>query len=103
MGADNVPGLGAPGPDGLDDLASYDVGIGASNIVACCVLLAFLASIAIFTFTAGVTEPVSYVRISSFSLPLMVAGPSAADSQAMASSSWSRRLALMPVAPHSRA
>ena len=34
---------------------------------------AFLAAIAMFTFTAGVTEPVSYVRLSSFSLPLMVA------------------------------
>jgi hypothetical protein len=57
----------------LVGFAGYDVGIGASNIVACCILLAFLASISIFTFTAGVMEPVSYVRISSFLLPLMVA------------------------------
>ena len=34
--------------------AGYDVGIGASNVVACWILLAFLASITIFTFTAGI-------------------------------------------------
>jgi hypothetical protein len=53
--------------------AGRDVAIGASNVAACGTLLAFLVAIAAFTFTAGVTEPVSYVRLSSFSLPLMVA------------------------------
>jgi hypothetical protein len=53
--------------------ADHGVAIGASNVAACGTLLAFLAAIAMFTFTAGVTEPVSYVRLSSFSLPLMVA------------------------------
>jgi hypothetical protein len=68
--------------------ASYDVGIGASNIVACCILLAFLASIAIFTFTAGAMEPVSYVRISSFSLPLMVAVAAVVWQIAILSAKW---------------
>jgi hypothetical protein len=54
-------------------LADYDVGIGPPNVAACSVFLAFLAAIAIFTFTAGTAEAVSYVRLSSFSLPLMVA------------------------------
>jgi hypothetical protein len=68
--------------------AGHGVGMGASNTVACGVLLAFLASIAIFTFTAGVTEPVSYVRISSFSLPLMVAVAAVVWQLAMLSARW---------------
>jgi len=68
--------------------AGHDVGMGASNMVAGCILLAFLASIAIFTFTAGVTEPVSYVRISSFSLPLMVAVAAVIWQIAILSAKW---------------
>ena len=53
--------------------SAYEVGIGKSNVAVCGILLAFLAAIAMFTFAAGVKEPVSYVRLTSFLLPLMVA------------------------------
>jgi hypothetical protein len=68
--------------------AGHGVGMGASNRVTCCIMLAFLASIAIFTFTAGMTEPVSYVRISSFSLPLMVAVAAIVWQVAILSAKW---------------
>ena len=53
--------------------SGYCVRLGASNVAACGVVLAFLIAIALFTVTIGATEPVSYVRLSSFLLPLMLA------------------------------
>jgi hypothetical protein len=51
----------------------YSVRLAASNVAACGVVLAFLIAIALFTVTVGASEPVSYVRLSSFVLPLMLA------------------------------
>jgi hypothetical protein len=49
------------------------VAIDTPSLQAGSVVAAFLAAIAVFTFTAGMLESVSYVRISSFVLPLMIA------------------------------
>ena len=53
--------------------ASYSVPLGTSNVASCIVVLAYLAAILLFTVAVGAGEPVSYVRISSFCLPLMAA------------------------------
>ena len=51
----------------------YLVRAGASNVAAGGVVLAFLAAIALFTVAVGPAEPISYVRLSSFALPLVLA------------------------------
>ena len=49
------------------------VRISAANREAGGVVAAFLAATVVFTFTVGMLESVSYVRISSFVFPLMIA------------------------------
>lgn len=45
------------------------------NIAAAGVVLVFLAATALFTVSVGASEPVSYIRIASYTLPLMIALP----------------------------
>ena len=52
-----------------DNVATID----APSRQAGSVIAAFFAATAVFTFTAGMLETVSWVRISSFVLPLMIA------------------------------
>lgn len=52
-----------------DDIVAID----AASLRAVGVIATFVAATAVFAFTVGALESVSYVRISSFALPLMVA------------------------------
>jgi hypothetical protein len=62
----------------------------SSNFAAGLVVLVFIASIGAFTVTAGASEPVSYVRASSFMLPLTVAMSAIVWQLALASADWRR-------------
>ena len=42
-------------------------------VAAFAIVLTFVGSVVVFTFAAGLTEAVSYVRITSFMLPVMIA------------------------------
>ncbi|MBL6650062.1 MAG: hypothetical protein ISP49_00605, partial [Reyranella sp.] len=59
-----------------------------SNIAAGLVVLIFMGSIGAFTVTAGASEPVSYVRASSFMLPLTIAVAAIIWQLALASADW---------------
>ncbi|WP_421999498.1 hypothetical protein [Reyranella sp.] len=60
----------------------------ASNRVAGALVLAFVASIGAVTITVGASEPVSYVRASSFMLPLTIALAAIAWQFALAGADW---------------
>jgi hypothetical protein len=47
--------------------------VGTANASALGVILAFVASIGLFSVGAGMSETVSYVRLTSFMLPLVIA------------------------------
>jgi hypothetical protein len=68
--------------------ARYSVPLSTSNAAACGVALAYLAATLLFTVGVGPSEPVSYVRISSFALPVMVAVAAIAWQVAIVSVHW---------------
>lgn len=71
------------------------VGIDASSRQAVGVVAAFFAATAVFAFTAGMLESVSYVRISSFAFPLMIAISAIAGQIVTVSVGRSRRLRIL--------
>ncbi len=64
------------------------VPLDSPNVAAAGVVLAYLAAVALFTVTVGTTEPISYVRASSFALALMVAVACIAWQLAIVSVDW---------------
>jgi len=70
--------------------AQSSVPLGKSNAAAGRVLLAFLAAVFAFTVVSGSEEPISYVRASSFALPLMVAVAAIIWQVVIVSVAWSR-------------
>jgi hypothetical protein len=71
-------------------LARFALPIGPANIAAGAVVLAYLAAVALFTVVVGASEPISYVRASSFALPLMVAVAAIVWQLATVSVDWPR-------------
>jgi hypothetical protein len=71
-----------------DDVVTID----APSLQAGSVVAAFFAATAVFTFTAGMLESVSWVRISSFVLPLMIAISAIAGQVVTVSVGRSRRV-----------
>jgi hypothetical protein len=61
---------------------------GAPNVAACGVVLLYLLAIVLFTVVIGASEPISYVRVSSFGLPLMVLVAAMVWQLAIASVKW---------------
>jgi hypothetical protein len=60
------------------------------TIAAAGVVLTFFAAAALFTVGVGAAEPVSYVRIASYTLPLMIALSAIAWQAAIATGEWPR-------------
>jgi hypothetical protein len=71
-------------------LARFALPIGSANVAAGTVVLAYLAAVALFTLAVGASEPISYVRTSSFALPLMVAVAAIVWQLATVSVDWPR-------------
>jgi hypothetical protein len=71
------------------------VTIDAPSLQAVSVVAAFFAATAVFAFTAGMLESVSYVRISSFALPLMIAISAIAGQIITVSVGRSRRVRIL--------
>jgi hypothetical protein len=67
------------------------VAISAPNLEAAGVVAAFFSATAVFTFTAGMLESISYVRISSFLFPLMIAIAAIVGQIITVSTRWSWR------------
>jgi len=84
------------GRDVLRRRAAGNVGmIDATALQAGGVIAAFFAAAAVFTFTAGMLESVSWVRISSFVLPLMIAISAIAGQITTVSVGRSRRVRIL--------
>jgi hypothetical protein len=71
-------------------LARFALPIGPANVAAGAVVLAYIAAVALFTVVVGASEPISYVRASSFALPLMVAVAAIVWQLATVSVDWPR-------------
>lgn len=71
------------------------VTIGTPRLQAGSAVAAFFAATAVFTFTAGILESVSWVRISSFVLPLMIAISAIAGQIVTVSIGPSRRVRIL--------
>jgi hypothetical protein len=69
-------------------LRTYFLALDVSNVAGGAVVLAFLVATVLFTFAVGAGEPVSYVRLSSFSLPLMLAVAAIVWQLTIASVKW---------------
>jgi hypothetical protein len=82
-------------------LAGRVVALSASNAAAGGVVLAGLLAVSLFTVAVGPGEPVSYVRVSSFALPLLVGVAAMVWQFAIVSVDWPRsvRALLGYVAP----
>jgi hypothetical protein len=84
------------GRDVLRRRSAGNVGmIDAAALQAGGVIAAFFAATAVFTFTAGMLESVSYVRISSFVLPLMIAISAIVGQIVAVSAGRSRRVRIL--------
>ena len=64
--------------------------LGTGNIAAGGVVLAFVAAATLFSVAIGAGEPVSYVRIASYSLPVMIALTAIIWQIAIGSAAWPR-------------
>jgi len=71
-------------------LARFARPVGSANVAASTVVLAYLIAVALFTVVVGTSEPISYVRASSFALPLMVAVAAIVWQLATVSVAWPR-------------
>jgi hypothetical protein len=68
------------------------VGIAAADLAACGVILVFGLAVGLFTIAAGLGEAISYVRLTSFMLPFVIALSAIAWQIAIAAVDWPRRL-----------
>jgi hypothetical protein len=71
------------------------IALDASSRQALGVIATFFAATALFAFTAGMLESVSYVRISSFLLPLMIAVSAIVGQIIIVSVKWSQRVRIL--------
>jgi hypothetical protein len=67
---------------------AYRSSVSATTMAAGGVFLAFFVAITFFTVIVGPGEPVSYVRVSSFALPLMIAAAAIIWQLAIATVNW---------------